>query len=129
MIDRLPLELVACIGAAAEYPTLVSLSGVCAARTRRRCGTWWPSCSGAWSFWTRALNRPTLRTFKSMRDELAHIHRLQERSRAHNLPVWTRNEYYVFWEYEAATVKLRSVHQSRLRVPGTDTGTFYVCDL
>ena len=100
MIDRLPLELIACIGAAAEYPTIVSLSGVC--RETHVPALWDLVARLQWGveFWDRALSRPTLRTFVSMRDELAQIHRLQERSRAHNIPVWNRRDYYTFWEYE-----------------------------
>ena len=114
MLDRLPLELVACIGAAAEYPTLVSLSGVC--RGTHAPALWDLVAKLQWGveFWTRALNRPTLRRFKNMQDELAQIHRLQERSRAHNLPVWSKRDYFVFWEYERrSSTFLRASHHSK----------------
>ena len=79
---------------------------VSACRATRVAGdeTFYTTLAHRWwgrEFWAYALRRPTLRRFRSMRDELQRIHTFESSLRAYGVPPWTHEEYYRFWEFEA----------------------------
>lgn len=102
MLARLPLDLLVEVCAALDTPSIAATLATCRELRHGEEGLYWAVAVRQWgaTFWSDAFRRPTRRVFRSMREELWKIHRVQRLQAELSQPLWTELEFRTFWEYE-----------------------------
>ena len=76
---------------------------------------YWHVACDRWgeAFWQRAVQRPTSRTFQSMRDELRILHLFFQNVRKAGGKEWTHKDFYAFWDFEAQQRRWVQTHLTK----------------
>lgn len=107
MLVALPDDVVVAIASRLDHASAERM--VACARAQRRLARddarfWQAVARAAWgdAFWTEALARPTVRTFRGWRGELRTMDAFERACVAQGHPPWTEREYRAWWRAEAA---------------------------